>query len=165
MPRQPSGSIDVVVLADGTRAFRLRFRAHGKRQREVVHERPGCACGCGGGWDERRARVELDNILARVRAGIWKPRAAAPVRPAPAVVPTFHEYASAWLAAKVQGVLGDKPIDRNPARGKRMRVRVPKPSRWQPRRATGRGIVSLGYRPRAGVRPRSPQNSDSRNRR
>lgn len=26
-------------------------------------------------------------------------------------MPTFHEYASAWLTAKVQGVLGDKPID------------------------------------------------------
>jgi integrase len=28
-------------------------------------------------------------------------------------MPTFHEYASAWLAAKAQGVLGDKPIDDN----------------------------------------------------
>ena len=34
---------------------------------------PGCACGCGGGWDEPAARTELGNILARVRAGVWKP--------------------------------------------------------------------------------------------
>jgi integrase len=32
---------------------------------------------------------------------------------ASAEVPTFHQYASAWLRGKVQGVLGDKPIDAN----------------------------------------------------
>ncbi len=26
----------------------------GERQRVVLHERPGCPCGCGGGWDEQR---------------------------------------------------------------------------------------------------------------
>lgn len=113
MPREPSGSIDVVVLADGTRAFRLRFRALGKRQRDVLHERPGCSCGCGGGWDERAARVELDNIQACVRAGIWEPRIPEAPAPMQRSMPTFHEYASAWLTAKIQGVLGDKPIDQN----------------------------------------------------
>ena len=113
MPPEPSGSIDVVILADGTRAFRLRFRALGKRQRDVLHDRAGCACGCGGGWDERAARAELGNILARVRAGVWQPREPAAPAVAPAEIPTFHEYASAWLTAKVQGVLGDKPIDEN----------------------------------------------------
>ena len=28
-------------------------------------------------------------------------------------MPTFHEYASAWLQAKIDGVLGDRPIDAN----------------------------------------------------
>ena len=28
-------------------------------------------------------------------------------------MPTFHEYASAWLQAKFDGTLGDKPIDAN----------------------------------------------------
>ena len=70
---------------------------------------------------------------------------------------TFHEPASAGLTAKAQGVLGGKPIDantradyrwrltrhllpffaaypldkidRNPARGERCVVRVPKPTR------------------------------------
>ena len=113
MPRQPSGSFDVVLLADGSRAFRLRFRAHGRRQRDVLHERPGCACGCGGGWDERAARSELGNVIARVRAGVWEPRVPAALSVEPATIPTFHEYASAWLTAKVQGILGDKPIDEN----------------------------------------------------
>jgi len=51
MPPEPTGQFSIEVLADGTRAFRLRFRAHGRRHREVVHERPVCDCGCGGGWD------------------------------------------------------------------------------------------------------------------
>jgi hypothetical protein len=34
-----------------------------------------------------------------------------PIRQAPENVATFHEYASAWLQAKVDGVLGKKPID------------------------------------------------------
>src|SRR5687768_3604852 len=115
MPREPIGTVSVVGLADGTRAFRLRFHVDGARQLQVLHERPNCSCGCGGGWDERAARRELSNVLARIRAGVW-----APPRPEPtpepaesAVMPTFHQYASAWLEAKVHGVLGDKPIDAN----------------------------------------------------
>src|SRR5215218_991510 len=113
MPPEPTGQFAVEVLADGTRAFRLRFRADGARQRVVLHERPGCECGCGGGWDERAARAELGNVLARVRAGVWLPREP-PAPPEPALdsaMPTFHAYASAWLTAKREGVLGDKPID------------------------------------------------------
>ena len=112
MPRQASGSFDVVTLEDGTHAFRLRVAADGKRQRVVLHERPGCECGCGGSWTERAARTELGNVLARVRAGVWEPDGPAP-KPTATQAPTFHEYASAWLRGKVAGVLGDKPIDAN----------------------------------------------------
>src|SRR5918997_984282 len=112
MPPEPTGQFAVEVLADGTRTFRLRFRADGARQRVVLHERPGCECGCGGGWDERAARTELGNVLARVRAGVWQPRE--PQRqPVPDSMPTFHQYASDWLKAKVAGVLSEKPIDAN----------------------------------------------------
>ena len=56
--------------------------------------------------------VELENVLARVRAGVWRKR-----NPPPPVrserVPTFHEYASTWLQAKIDGVLGDRPIGSN----------------------------------------------------
>jgi hypothetical protein len=49
---------------------------------------------------------ELENVLARVQAGVWRKR-----NPPPPVaagrVPTFHEYASAWLEAKIDGLLGD----------------------------------------------------------
>ena len=104
MPPEPTGHFSVEDPRGRHGAFRIRFRVRGQRHREVLHERSGCDCGCGGGWDERAARAELGNVLARVRAGVWKPRE----RPAPPArsdspVPTFHEYASAWLAAKRRG--------------------------------------------------------------
>lgn len=111
MARPPTGTIHTHQLADGTRAFHLRFAAAGERHRVVLHELPGCACGCGGGWDERGARTELGNLLARVRVGVWTPpKPAARSRTAAeqsARVPTFHEYATYWLAAKIDGVIGN----------------------------------------------------------
>src|SRR3954468_2249327 len=97
MPPKATGSFDVIALNDGTRAFRLRFRAAGKRKRVVLHERPGCECGCGGGWTERAARHELGKLVARVRAGVWQPVEPPPRAVARPGVPTFHEFASAWL--------------------------------------------------------------------
>jgi integrase len=113
MARPAIGTILAITLANGTRKFRLRFHANGERQDLVLHERPGCACGCGGGWDERSARTELGNIQARVRAGVWRPPRPARIEPAPAQSPTFHEYASAWLQGKLDGTIGEKPLARN----------------------------------------------------
>ena len=62
--RPPAGQITTSTLADGTHAFRLRFQSGDRRERVTLHERRDCPCGCGGGWNERTARVELDNILA-----------------------------------------------------------------------------------------------------
>ena len=110
MARPATGSIDTYTLSDGTRAFHLRFRGASRREREVLHERPACQCGCGGGWNERAARTELGNIHARIRAGVWR-RPVAPALPSQSdASPTFHEYASRWLQAKIDGVIGDKPI-------------------------------------------------------
>ena len=85
-------------------------------------------CGCGGGWDERSARRELGNIVARVRAGVWTrdtphPRVAAQAAAAARPIPTFHEYASYWLQARTDGVLGDKPIEENTRRDYLWRLR------------------------------------------
>jgi integrase len=116
MGRQSSGQVVVDTLADGTRAFRLRFRADARRERLTLHERRDCDCGCAGGWTERTARIELDNVLARIRAGVWqRPPASTRADHARGVAaaPTFHEYASWWLQAKVDGVIGHKPIDAN----------------------------------------------------
>jgi integrase len=113
VPGRPSrGNIVVTTLSDGTNAFKLRFYAGGRRELEVLHERRDCACGCRGGWTERTASIELENILAKVQAGVWRKRT--PARPLRASkVPSFHEYASEWLQSKKDGVLGDRPISSN----------------------------------------------------
>jgi integrase len=53
-----------------------------------------------------------------VRAGVWSreaqhPSVAAQAAAAGRRIPTFHEYASYWLQARIDGVLGDKPIQPN----------------------------------------------------
>src|SRR3954447_26347513 len=112
MSRQANGQITVSTLTDGTHVFQLRFRADGRRERQALHERRGCECGCGGGWNERTAAVELRNILARVEAGVWRKREPVPPQSSQRM-PTFHEYASSWLQAKIDGTIGDRPIDDN----------------------------------------------------
>ncbi len=61
--------------------------------------------------DRGAARIELDNILAKGKVGVWRRRQAAPS--ATAEPPTFHEYASYWLQAKKDGMIGDRRIDTN----------------------------------------------------
>src|SRR3954451_12462385 len=118
MSRTATGGMQVKTLADGTLGFELRFRTRGRRESLTLHERPGCPCGCGGGWDERSARRELGNVQARVHAGVWSRdeahrRVVAHAAAASRSVPTFHEYASYWLQAKSDGVLGETPIAPN----------------------------------------------------
>lgn len=72
-----------------------------------LHERPGCDCGCGGGWDEPAARRELGDAVGRVRLGVWKrPTAAMRGRRAGSGT-NFEQYARRWLAAKTEGVFGE----------------------------------------------------------
>jgi integrase len=122
MARTASGNLSVETLADGTSAFKLRFRANGRRECETLHERRTCKCGCDGGWSERTAAVELENIMARVRAGVWRKRRDLAPPSDPTEIPTFHVYASAWLESKIAGVLGDRPIDTNTENDYRWRL-------------------------------------------
>ena len=74
----------------GGRTFALRFRAYGKRRYLTL----GTA---DEGWSRRKADDELANVLADVRRGVWTPYELPQVKePVPA--PTFHMYASEWLA-------------------------------------------------------------------
>jgi integrase len=111
MGRPARGSIRVRVLADGTRSFQLRFWVGGERADDTLHERPDCRCGCGGAWSEQRARAELQNVLARLQAGIWRPRP--PIElPQQGLTWRFDQYATDWLARWSAGALGeDKPDD------------------------------------------------------
>jgi hypothetical protein len=117
MAQRPTGTLDTEVQADGTLAFRLRFRAYGERQTIFLHERRDCDCRheCGGGWNERTARVELRKIITRVEAGIWKKptRREAERSVVPAEIPLFDDYIEYWLTEKFNGVLGEKPLDAN----------------------------------------------------
>lgn len=127
MPRPATGSIRTAKLSDGTAVYRLRFQVAGVRELVVLHERPNCGCSCGGGWDAAAARTELGNIQARIRAGVWKRPEPPPTLVTPEGggerVPTFHEYASWWLQAKVDGVLGRKPLSESTATDYRWRLR------------------------------------------
>src|SRR4051794_40200552 len=116
MPKDATGTIEPRPLADGTQPFHIRIREDGKREPVTLHDRPGCTCGCGGGWDDPSARTEMGNMLARVRAGVWE-------RPAPPATlsrrvpeepaPLFPDYTNWWLRAKVVGLIGDGPISKN----------------------------------------------------
>lgn len=87
MAREPRGQVIEYGVRDG-RAFALRFRAHGRRQ--YVTLGPSAD-----GWTRKRAELELENILADVRRGRWRPDTAAARPPED---PSFHEYALGWLA-------------------------------------------------------------------
>jgi integrase len=125
MAIQTKGSLETRVLAQGDRAFHLRFQVECRRESLVLHERPDCSCGCGGGWTEAAARQELADLIVRVRAGFRRPRpprrlvGRRNVRP----MPTFGEYAASWLDAKIAGVLGDRRIAENTIRDYRARLR------------------------------------------
>jgi integrase len=127
MSRPFSGSFDPITLVDGSRAFQLRFPVNGVRERLILHEREGCTCGCGGGWGEASARTELGNEMARVRLGVWRRREPPPMlmvpNMTPGEVPTFDEYASWWLQAKIDGTIGETGgIDENTIKDYRWRI-------------------------------------------
>jgi integrase len=123
MARSATGTIEARALADGTRAYHLRFLASGRRQLVVLHEQSACTCGCGGGWSEIAARTELGNIQARVRAGGWRHPSVTDRRRARALgSPLFEEYARRWLLEKIEGTTGPKPISLHTANDYRWRL-------------------------------------------
>jgi hypothetical protein len=102
MPRAASGQI-VEVRRKRGKLFAIRFRAYGRRHYVTLDTTED-------GWTRRRAREELDDVLAQVRLGIWQPRAADPEPPVEEPEPTFHEFASEWLAAREREGLSPRTI-------------------------------------------------------
>ena len=83
-----------VVEYDGKRGrtYSLRFHAYGKRRFVTLgSDRDG--------WTEARAKQELQDMLSDVRRGVWRPPEPPPMVEEPKD-PTFHEFASEWMAAR-----------------------------------------------------------------
>jgi integrase len=88
MPRSATGQV-IVNKGRCSVTFAIRFRAYGRREYVTL----GTA---NEGWTRAKAQIELDNVLADVRRGIW--RSPAPIVEAtPREMPTFHEFASEWF--------------------------------------------------------------------
>ncbi|MBS1868295.1 MAG: site-specific integrase [Actinobacteria bacterium] len=100
MPAKASGQVLERQWRSG-RGFALRVRAYGKRHYVTLGLEAD-------GWTPERAEDELQNILADVRRAIWIPpdrnrrpdRADSPTADEPEREPTFHAFASQWLAGR-----------------------------------------------------------------
>lgn len=97
MARPATGQVVERASARGT-TYALRFRAYGKRQYVTLDAAT-----------RQDAEVELQNVLADVRRGIWRPPTPAPVVER-TEEPTFHEFASEWLAARQAEGLAAKTL-------------------------------------------------------
>ncbi len=95
MPRPATGQV-IVDERRRSPTYGLRFRAYGRREYVAL----GTAAE---GWTRAKAQTELQNILADVRRGIWRPVLVEVVE-APREIPTFHEFASEWFERqKIEG--------------------------------------------------------------
>ena len=85
-----TGQVLTYKRKDGLTSWYLRVRAYGSRHRINLGTELD-------GWTQARARIELQNVLAKIQAGLWEP-------PAPQATalddPTFHQFASSWLARR-----------------------------------------------------------------
>jgi integrase len=100
MSRRVKGEIIPRPGKTGT-GYMLRFTAYGERHCVTLNSRDG--------WTEAKAEVELANLLADVRRGTWKPWEE-PAAPQPPDDPTFHEFASLWIANRESG-LGERTVE------------------------------------------------------
>jgi integrase len=89
MARKATGG--VVEPKDG-RGWAIRFRAYGKRRYVALGTSEE-------GWSREKAEDRLRHVLADVERGIWQSHEPVAVE-APAEAPTFHEFASEWMAAR-----------------------------------------------------------------
>jgi len=88
MAKRATGQVIETKRKKG-RVFAIRFRAYGERRLITL----GAASD---GWSHAAAQAELENVLADVRRGIWKPPTPEPeVQTEPDW--TFHEWATKFL--------------------------------------------------------------------
>jgi hypothetical protein len=102
MARKLSGQV-LELDRKGGRTFALRFRAYGKRRYVTLGTAEE-------GWTREKAQEELQNVLADIRRGIWRPPEPAGAGPEPE--PTFHEFASEWFEGLRHEGLADNTLAR-----------------------------------------------------
>lgn len=90
MARRSNGEVLRRKVKGGT-VYAIRFRAYGKRPYITLG-------GTEDGWSQQRAEQELRHVLADVERGVWQPPTRTPEPEPSHLVPTFHEFASQWLA-------------------------------------------------------------------
>lgn len=90
MPRPPTGAVVEKRIRRGT-SYALRFTAYGERRYQTLGTTQE-------GWTRAHAEDELQNVLADVRRGIWRPPAP-PLQVDVESDPTFHAFASEWFNA------------------------------------------------------------------
>jgi integrase len=103
MARRSTGGV-VVKRRKGRVTYALRFRTLGQRQYVTLGSSVD-------GWTRKRAEEELQNVLADVRRGIWRPPAPEPAPEKPRPEPTFHEFASEWLEGKAAEGLAERTLE------------------------------------------------------
>src|SRR3954451_392841 len=94
MGRRPTGQVVERKTKAGI-VYSLRFSAYGERQFVTLGGRHD-------GWTYAKAETELQNVLADVRRGTWRPPA--PPQMPETQDPSFHEFASEWLASRKDAI-------------------------------------------------------------
>ncbi len=89
MEKRVHGQIRTHERRDGKITYSLRVRAYGRR--EVVTLGTDAD-----GWTLRKAERRLEQILAEIQVGLWRPPSMSPG----GEDPTFHVFASRWWCAR-----------------------------------------------------------------
>ncbi len=92
MARRPSGQLITRRRKRGV-IYAARVPAYGRRHYVTLGSSAD-------GWDRRRAEEEIENILADVRRGIWRPPEDEPEPEAPRPIPTFHAFSTHWFEGR-----------------------------------------------------------------
>jgi integrase len=102
MARPATGEIRERRRKDGSILYSARVRAGGRRHTvKFGTDREG--------WTRSRVEAELEEILTRIKLGIWQP----PAEPDQdqAREPTFHEVASSWLDMREAEDLAPRTVE------------------------------------------------------
>jgi integrase len=96
--RPATGQIRTHTRRDGLTTYSLRLRVNGTRHTVRLGTEAE-------GWSRPRAELELENVQAKIRAGVWTAPRPAGTKSAH---PTLHEFASLWLKRRIADGIAEK---------------------------------------------------------